>query len=69
MGISRILRRGGKPGHCIFRLTFGGVFNIFSMASQTLNRCREVTTQIERVQGSGRMAETMAPALVDFLNP
>jgi hypothetical protein len=41
MGISRILRRGGGPGHCIFRLTFAGVFNIFSMASQTLNRCRE----------------------------
>jgi hypothetical protein len=26
---------------CIFRLTFAGVFNIFSMASQTLYRCRE----------------------------
>ena len=41
MGIGCLLRRGNGPGHCIFRLTFAGVFNIFSMASQTLNHCRQ----------------------------
>jgi hypothetical protein len=41
MGIRCLLRRGNEPGHCIFRLTFAGVFNIFSIASQTLNRCRK----------------------------
>ncbi len=69
MGIRCLLRRGNEPGHCIFRLTFAGVFNIFSIASQTLNRCRKKIFLLNRDASAADGMITGPPAAEFFTQP